>query len=560
MRTWLTLCIFATAAFGQSQVTVRVLATTDLHGNIYPYDYYTARPAERGLAKIATLVARERAANPNTLLVDCGDTIQGTPLETVHQRNVRAGKSTPDPMMLAMNRLGYDAMAVGNHEYNYGLKNLEAARKTAKFAWVSANTLSANAQGSKLSEPYVIKTVGGVRVAIVGITTPSIPAWEKEENYRGLRFTDAVAAVRKSVGEIRAKRAADVILVIAHAGLDRDPAAGAIKTEELRGENPVYQIASEVEGVDAIIFGHTHSELAEYRVGNVLLMQPRNWGMSLGEMDIRLEKSGENWKVVSKSSRVIPVTAAVTADPELLAIGKPYHEAAEKYLEKSVVKTSAALSAATGRVEDTALIDAIQEVQLAAAKADVSFASAFNLAVRVPKGQLTVRELAGLYLYDNTLYALEGTGKTVREALENSARFYKTCSAACDQGPLINRDVIGFNYDMAQGVSYEIDLRKPEGQRIVNLRWKGQPLRDDQPLRIAVNNYRAGGSAGYGMFRAAKVVWRSTDEIREMMIRYFSEKGSIPTDPDHNWRVVPDAAREELLREARRESNSTPLQ
>jgi 2',3'-cyclic-nucleotide 2'-phosphodiesterase/3'-nucleotidase len=312
--------------------------------------------------------------------------------------------------------------------------------------------------------------------------------------------------------------------------------------------------------VDAIIFGHTHSELAEFRVGSVLLMQPRNWGMSLGEMDIRLEKSGNGWKTASKSSRVIPVKAAVAADPELLAIGKPYHDAAEKYLEKPVAQTAAAMSAGNARVEDNALIDAIQEVQLSAAKADVSFASAFNLGVRVPKGQLTVRQLAGLYLYDNTLYALEATGKTVREALENSARFYKTCSGACDQGPLINREVIGFNYDMAQGVTYEIDLRKPEGQRIVNLRWKGQPLRDEQPLRIAVNNYRAGGSAGYGMFRSAKVVWRSSDEVREMMIRYFSEKGSIPTEPDHNWRVVPEAAREELLREARQESTRIPLQ
>jgi len=163
---------------------------------------------------------------------------------------------------------------------------------------------------------------------------------------------------------------------------------------------------------------------------------------------------------------------------------------------------------------------------------------------------MSVREIAGIYLYDNTLYTVEGTGRMVRLALENAARFYNTCMADCSTGPLINREIIGYNYDMAQGVSYEIDLRKPVGQRIVNLTWHGQPLADDQKLKLAVNNYRAGGSGGYTMFRGAPVVWRSSEEIREMMVRYFTEKGSVPSKAHGNWRVVPDAAREELHREA----------
>jgi 2',3'-cyclic-nucleotide 2'-phosphodiesterase/3'-nucleotidase len=201
-------------------------------------------------------------------------------------------------------------------------------------------------------------------------------------------------------------------------------------------------------------------------------------------------------------------------------------------------------------VEDSALIDAIQQVELYYSKADVSFASSFNARVFIPKGPVTIRQIAALYIYENQLYAIEGNGKMVRDALENSARYFRTCAGDCSHGPLINPDVIGYNYDMAQGVDYEIDLTQPPGHRIRNLRWRGHPLDDQQPLRIALNNYRAGGSAGYSMFRGAKITWRSPDEIRDLVIQYYSEHKSLPAQPDNNWRVVPETALRTLEREA----------
>jgi 2',3'-cyclic-nucleotide 2'-phosphodiesterase/3'-nucleotidase len=271
-------------------------------------------------------------------------------------------------------------------------------------------------------------------------------------------------------------------------------------------------------------------------------------------MDLTLTREAGAWKVTGRSSRVIPVTAAVPADEKMLEIARPYHEAAERYLSKTVADSPASLSTALARVRDNPLVDAIQLVQLDATKADVSFASAFDVGVRVPVGKLTVRQLAMLYPYDNTLYAIQGTGKMVREALENSVRYYRSCEADCTKGSLINRAVIGYNYDMVQGVEYEIDLRRPVGQRIVKLTYKGKPLADTQPLKIAVNSYRAGGSGGYTMFRGAKVVWRSSEEIREMMVRYFSSKGSLPVRADDNWRVLPPEAAATLEREAGRET------
>jgi len=190
----------------------------------------------------------------------------------------------------------------------------------------------------------------------------------------------------------------------------------------------------------------------------------------------------------------------------------------------------------------------------------VSFASCFNPTVHVTKGAVTVRQIAALYPYENELYVLEGNGRMVRAALENAARYFLTCTDNCAGARrLINEHVIGYNFDMAEGVTYEIDIRQPEGQRIKDLRWQGRPLADDQPLRLAVNNFRAGGSGGYTMFRDAKVVWKSDDEIRDIMIRYYSDHKTLPTKPRDNWRIVPADALPELQREEDAAATAPPI-
>jgi 2',3'-cyclic-nucleotide 2'-phosphodiesterase/3'-nucleotidase len=534
------------AAASAPAVTVTVLATTDTHGQIYPYDYYTREKAPRGLAAAATLVARVRSETPNVLLVDCGDSIQGSPLESVHQVAVREGRtSEPDPMMLAMNAMGYDAMVLGNHELNFGLGNLAAARRTARFPWLSANTQT---DGSVPPfRPYIVKTLAGVKVAVIGVTTAAIPQWEKPENIAGLSWLDPVEGVRRALGALETG-APDVVLVALHGGLDRDPDTGARRSGELPGENSAWEIAQAFPRLAAVLYGHTHRREEGRRVGEVLLVQPRPWAMDVARVDLHLRRQdGGRWTLVQAESRLLPVRDDTPADPGILEIARPYHEAAERYLDQPVAEAPVELCGARGRFEDTALVDAIQEVQLHYAHADVSFSSLFRPEVCVPRGPVTVRELAGLYVYDNELYAVEGDGRMVRQALENAARYFRTCpDPTCATGPLVDGSMAGYNYDMAEGVDYEIDLRKPVGQRVVGLSYHGAPLRDDQPLRIAVNNYRAAGSAGYTMFRGAKVVWRSGREIRDLMAEYFSERKRLPEAPDGNWRLLPPRAVETL--------------
>ena len=541
--------LIALAALAHAEQTaVTVLATTDLHGNLLPIDYVTDKPASRGLASIATLIRAAEAEAPNHLLIDCGDTIQGTPLEYAYQTFVRTGAgplglkpATPlsaDPMMLAMNALGYDAMAVGNHEFNFGLRNLDAARNAAKFPWLSANTTG----GAHPFAPYIVKSIAGVKIAVIGITTPAVPTWEKPENLGSYRFGSPIDAVRKAVAELRAKERPDVILVAAHSGLGPEEPA----------ENVVAELAAKVEGIDAIVFGHSHRELEGRIIGKTLVVQPKNWGISLARLDFTFERQGSGpWTLKDRRSRLIPVKPDTAAAPDILALARPYHEFAERYLNTPVATSAVEQSAALGRVMDSALVDAVERVQLEYAKADVSFTALFNPSVKVPKGEVTVRQIAALYPYDNELYAVEGTGKMVKDALENAARFYLSCEGArCGEPPLINRDVIGFNYDMAEGVEYEIDLTRPAGDRVRNLRFHGEPLAPDRKLRIAINNYRAAGSAGYSMFAGAPILWRSGREIRDLLVEYYTAHKNLPAVASGNWRIVPELAAKTLAREA----------
>ena len=546
------LVLLAVAGAWGRQVSVTLLATTDLHGNLYPIDYYTGEPAERGLAKTATLIEAVRRENANTLLIDCGDTIQGTPLESVYQQYVSRGRLPlglrfagqplrADPMMLAMNRLGYRAMVLGNHEFNFGLANIERARADARFPWLSANTALAPGAQLRPFEPYIVETLDGVKVAVVGLTTPDIPKWEPVEHYRGCRFERIRDALARVLPELERKHRPDLVVLAVHDDVDR-------------------RLAQSLHGVDAVVFGHTHRQLAGQQVGEVLLVQPRNWGVSLARLDFLLEdRPAGGWKVLDKRSRLLGVSQKVPAQAEVLRLAQPYHELAERYLATPVAASAAAMDGRLARVADSPLVDAIHLVQMHYAQAEVSFTALFNPRVAVPKGPVTVRQIAALYVYENELYALQGDGRMVKEALENAARFFQSCpDPACSQGPLLKRGIPGFNYDMAEGVEYEIDLTRTEGQRIVNLRYQGQPLRPAQKLRIAVNSYRAGGSGGYKMFRDAKILWRSSRDVRDLIVAYYLERKKLPARASGNWRIVPEAARKLLEQESLGESATIP--
>jgi 2',3'-cyclic-nucleotide 2'-phosphodiesterase/3'-nucleotidase len=513
-----------------------VLSTTDLHGNLLPIDYYTDAPDARGLAKVATLVRQARKENPaGTLLLDSGDVIQGSPLEYVHNT---INNAPPDPMMRAMSALGFDAMAVGNHEYNYGLKVLEKARSEAVFPWLSANTYKAGTN-ENFHRPYLLKEVNGVRVGVLGLTTAGIPSWENPENYAGLEFRDPVVEAKKWVSVLRAQERADVVIVAMHMGMEADLRTGIPTPGQVPHENAALEIARQVPGVDLILMGHTHREVPGVVTNGVLLAQANLWGRHLARADLYLEQDESGrWHVVARQSRTIPVTPQTETDAEIASLAASYDRETRDWLTRVIGESGAELTAADARVRDTAILDLVQRVQLEAGHADVSMVASFNPQARMPRGPVSVRDIAGLYVYDNTLVVLDVTGGQLRDALEHSARFFKDFVPGRTPAELVDERIPDYNFDVAEGVTYDLDISRPQGQRIVNLRFHGQPVTPAQRFRLATNNYRVNGGGGYVMYRGATEVYRSSQEIREMIIEWVERHHQIPSEPTNNWRIV----------------------
>ena len=517
---------------------VVILSTTDMHGRVFPIDYYTNKYDNVGIAKVATLVKEARKRDADLMLVDSGDTIQGTPLEYFHNKR---NNKPPDPMMLAMNALHYDAMTVGNHEYNFGWQVLDKARSEAQFPWLSANTYDTEVKGDGPNhyQPYIIKEVQGVRIGVLGLTTPGIPNWENRSNYKGVEFRETVSEAKKWVPILREKERVDVVVIAMHMGIEEDLRTGQPSPSNVPNENAAIAIARQVPGVDVILMGHTHSEVGALFVNGVLLTQANRWASHVARVDLYLEKNDSGrWQMIMKSSRTIPVTEKTEIDPEIAKLGEPYNKETQAWLGRAIGESDAELTAQQCRFHDSAIIDLIQRVQLEAGNADVSMAACFNERAHIPKGQVTVRDIAGLYEYENTLVTVELTGQQLKDALEHSARYFKEYQPGKSLNELVDTRIPGFNFDVAQGVSYDIDLTKPTGQRIQNLKFKGQPLSPAQKLRVVTNNYRVNGGGGFTMYKDAPVIYRSSAEVRELIIDWVEKHKTVPTKADDNWRIV----------------------
>ncbi|MCU1265495.1 MAG: 2,3-cyclic-nucleotide 2-phosphodiesterase [Acidobacteria bacterium] len=538
-----------------SRVHITIMATTDLHGNILPKDYYTAKPDARGLAKAATLIKQARLENPNFLLLDSGDTIQGTPLEYYHNKK---NNQPPDPMMLAMNTLQYDAMAVGNHEYNFGLPVLEKARGEARFPWLSANTYN---QGTTKThyQPYIVKEIAGVRIGVLGLTTPGIPNWDNAQNYEGLEFREPLKEALKWVPVLRGKERVDLVVIAMHMGLEEDLNTGVASPGQVANENQALAIARQVPGVDIILMGHTHCDVPSLFVDSnlptiggsrdpsttqvhegVLLTQADYWGKHVARVDLYLDKSTAGaWRLVAKSSRTLATDARVEPDAEITKLAEPYDRETENWLGRVIGESAAELTATDARFRDTAILDLIQKVQLEAGHADVSMVASFNAQARIPKGPISVREIAGLYTYENTLVVLEVTGGQLKEALEHSAKYFRPYEPGKTAADLVDERIPAYNFDIAEGVTYELNIAKPVGRRIEKLSFKGQPVSPEQKFRLATNNYRVNGGGGYTMYKDAKVVYRSSELIRDLIIDWVERNKTIPIEPTNNWHIVP---------------------
>jgi 2',3'-cyclic-nucleotide 2'-phosphodiesterase/3'-nucleotidase len=513
--------------------TLTFMQTSDLHGHVMPIDYFTGKTDDGGLAQIATLVKLYQQAEPNLLLLDGGDTIEGG--NSVLPWHYQFEPKRPNPMAAAMNQLPYAAMVVGNHEFNYGLTTLSIFRQDLNFPLISANILGVD--GRPYFQPYVIKQVGEVKVAILGLTTPKVPVWEKPENIPGLTFADPVATARQYVPELRKK--ADVVVLLAHTGPEKapknpkDPAnwfkAETYVDQKQDDEHFLFRLAA-VPGVDVVFGGHAHLSIpGVHKLPGVnegaLVVEPGFWGKQVAKVDLVLQKPlFGRWKIVEQSAELISLAGVQNDDAVVKAI-KRWHDETTKYYTSPVGQSTEDVPGGLkARFGDTPLVALINRAQLWATGADLSLAALFTEASQLKKGPVSIRDIYGLYIYPNTLYKIKVTGKQLREALEHNARYFKQWDGQAKTfTEAVDPQVRGYNWDIYLGIKYTLDLTKPIGQRVAELKFKGNDVQDRDTFTLAINNYRAGGGGGFAMFKDAPVLWKSEKEVREIIVDYVKQ-------------------------------------
>ncbi len=559
------------SASPEKTVTVTVMGTSDIHGNALNWDYFANREYDDkarndiGLAKVSTLVnqVRDERGRDRTLLFDSGDTLQGTPLDYYYAK-VKPITETGEthPMARAMNAIGYDAVTLGNHEFNYGLPLLATWVKQMDAPVLGANAVHARS-GFPAYQPFTMKTMRirgqkPVKVGVLGLTNPGVAIWDKANVDGKLRFLDLVATAKKWVPVIKGL-GADVVVVTAHAGDSGFSSYGG----DLPVENASAMVAEQVPGIDAVLFGHAHLEVPQRFVMNkvtgqqVLLSEPSKWGQRLSVLDFQLTRERGWWKVVGKQAATRN-TNTVAEDPEIVKLLTPQHDATVAYVNQQVATSTHELSAAESRYKDTAILDYIQKVQTEtvtkalagtphAGLPVLSIAAPFSRTAVFPQGPVTIRDIAGLYIYDNTLEAVTLSGAQVKAYLEHSAKYFNQLApgAPVDLDALTNAGTPptpDYNYDVFSGITYDIDVAKPAGQRIANLAHNGTPVADDAQFVVAVNNYRRSGGGNFPGVSTAPVVYNAQVEIRQALIEYASATGTIdPTQfADSNWKLTRD--------------------
>lgn len=552
-----------------------VMGTTDLHGNVMNWDYF--RNAEYddsahndiGLAQISSLVDQVRAdrGEENTLLIDAGDTIQGTPLAYYYAKIDPIDGDTIHPMAAAMNAIGYDAAALGNHEFNYGIPLLRTFQSQLDFPLLGANAVD-DATGRPAFQPYTIETVRPagrskpVRVGILGLTNPGIAIWDRANVEGQMSFPGLVEQAAYWVPRMQ-RAGADVVIVSAHSGADTSSSYGDALPYP---ENAATLVAEQVPGIDAILVGHAHTEIAERVVVNevtgedVVLSEPKRWGDRLSVFDVDLTLSRGHWRVDDVDATVLN-SNTVLPDPEIVDLLSDEHATVVDYVNSVIGTSTEAMSAATARYEDTAALDFINHVQATEVKANLtgadaalpvlSIAAPFNKDAAIPAGAVSVRDVAGLYIYDNTLLGIRFTGAQVKAYLEKSAEYFKPVAAPGTYPasavtnavtPTAPTGTPDYNYDVMAGLdaplTYGIDLSAPVGARITGLAYGGVPVTDDQQFVVAINNYRQSGGGNFPGVVGAPVVYNRQLEIRQLLIDWVTAEGVVDpavfsaTNPD----------------------------
>jgi 2',3'-cyclic-nucleotide 2'-phosphodiesterase/3'-nucleotidase len=523
----------------QDKQTLVLLHTTDVHGNVIPYDYFNDKPDNNGLAKIYTRVKYYRSKFKDVILLDGGDLIQGTPMVYYFDH---IDYSVPNPMSLVMNYMRYDAFTVGNHDIEQGYLTYVRVRTESDFPWLAGNCLYPDS--STFFKPYTIIERDGIRTGIIGLTTPAIPMWLDSTLYPGLHWQDMITAARRWVAIVRPQ--VDVLVGVFHAGMNADYSREQTDRLGLPNENASRLVAEQVPGFDVIFCGHSH-KIYPYKsddpayINNTLVVMSGSHARYLGGIMLDLDRDSDRWHIVHGKS-FLEKTDTVATAPEILAVTDMYHKKTLTYIRQVIGEAQDSISGKLSRLQDNSLVELINRAQMYATGASISFAASFNDRFLLPPGPVRIKDVYGMYRYENFLYTVKLTGREIKDYLEYSSRYLSWDPQ--NHHVAESNEIPGYNYDMAEGIGYEVHVAEPAGSRIKNLTdlSTGKALAMDSVYTVALNSYRASGGGGHlaaaGLTHPV-ITWKSSEEMRNLLTDYIEHQKILTDKVDHNWKIVP---------------------
>ena len=512
----------------------KLLQTSDTHGYVFPNSYSTKERMDIGLAQLSTLIEKHR--NENTILIDTGDTIQGSPL-TYHHAKENIDKQ--NPLSKVFNYMNYDFITIGNHEFNYGKKYLENY-----LNYLDAKIINSNIINQKTKEPYygnkyeIINYDNGPKIAIIGGTTHYVPNWEQPSHITNIEFKDCFEELKKTVEIVKLVDNPDFVIVNYHGGFERDLETHEFLVEDT-GENQGYKILKEIDGVDLLLTGHQHRTLSG-KLYSTYYTQPAFNGTGLGLIEIEFKEVDTKWTYNVKNIEILS-TKNIEPDQFLLGLVRESEETTQVFLDTPIGKTKRDLvitNQLESRLTKHPLISFINQVQLEYSKAEISSCSLGNDVSGFRK-DITIRDVIGTYIFPNSLVVKSVPGKVLLKALEKTAEFFDLENNKIIISPKFNTPKLQlYAYDMYDNIDYTIDLREPKSQRIKDVKYLGNPLELDRNYNVVMNNYRASGGGDYLFFQKCKTVKDIQIDVIELLINYIYEKKEITIIDNKNIKII----------------------
>lgn len=512
----------------QERATLTVLFTSDMHANVLPFDDVRERQTAGSVAQVATLVARVRRESARVVVLDGGDAIQGTPLG--YYAIGATGARGPDPTVAAMNLVGYDAAVPGNHEFNFGLDVLRRSIEQSRFPWLAANISALKETRLPILGEVVLKR-GGVRVGVLGLTSPNVPHWELPSHWTGLSFADPIAVAAVRVPELRKR--ADVVIVVLHTGFERDLESGAPDGSE--NENYAWRLA-QLDGIDLLLTGHTHRDIPPRALGKTVVAQPGRWAELVTRVELVLGRKGRAWRVTGWHGENLR-TGGETPDANVVAAVAGAEARVKAEFSRPLGQLTAALRVVSLPTSDEASVDLIHSVQLEASGAQLSLAAPLRGGqVEFPAGVVTPRLAYALYPYPNTLVVVRLTGGQLKDVLEHAVRGWTGVECSRGESRLLRDPALPpYNYDTLEGATYLVDPTAPIGRRVHGLRVAGKPVQAEDTFTVVINSYRAAGGGGYPHLAGAPRMTEIDRPVLELLVEHFARHERITPAADENW-------------------------